>query len=118
MTNNSTEPTPPDGLPPEVATTLSQLSPEELRSTIVHAQELLRSEDEATPLVEPQSGEDIIRVTEQEGYTEVVKQFTCSDECDNCPYGPYLFHVTEEARPEGGVDTHWKFIGKITPDPE
>lgn len=118
MTNGSAKPTPPDGLPDAVAAELADLSPEQLRNAIVHAQELLRSQEERSPPVEPGPGEDVLRVTEHDGYTEIVKRVTCADGCDECPHGPYLYHVTEEPRPDGRTHDHWSFIGSVAADPE
>ncbi len=55
---------------------MSDLSTKELRKTIIHAQELLQAKGEHASPVEPQPGDDIIRATEHEGYTEVVKEVT------------------------------------------
>lgn len=110
------EPTPPEGLPDDIVARLTELSPEQLRKTIVHAQELLRSRDEVDPPVEGVPDEDILRMEERDGYTEVVKQLYCPEGCSDCPHGPYLYHITEEPRPEGGTHTHWTFIGKVSED--
>jgi hypothetical protein len=106
-------PTPPEGLPDEVVATLTDLPPEQLRLAIVHAQELLQINDETGPPIEPGPDEDILRMEERDGYTEVVKRVPCAAGCDDCPHGPYIYHVTEEPRPEGGTHVHWSFIGRI-----
>jgi len=112
------EPTPPEGVPTELAAELPRLTPEELRNTIIYAQELLRFHDETASPVEPGPGEDILRATERDGYTEVVKRAACVEGCDDCPHGPYLYHVKEESRPEGGTKGRWMFLGEIVPDEE
>jgi hypothetical protein len=109
----SEQPTPPEGLPDQLVADLNQLSADELRKTIVHAQELLRAQEERDSPVEPGPREDILRVTEHEGYTEVVKQFRCREGCDECPHGPYLYHVKEETHPSGDTHTKWSFIGTV-----
>jgi hypothetical protein len=116
MTDESDEVTPPEGLPDRIVDDLRELSVQELRKAIIHAQELLQAHDEHSSPVEPQQGDDIIRATEHEGYTEVVKEVTCADNCDDCPHGPYLYHVREEPRPEGGTDANWTFIGTVNVD--
>lgn len=116
MTGSSDKPTPPEGVPDYFATELPQLTPEELRNTIIYAQELLNAVEEKEFPVEPGPGENILRVTEHDGYTEVVKQTPCDEGCDDCPHGPYLYHVKEEARPEGGTQRRWAFFGKVYPD--
>lgn len=116
MSNDSGGPTPPEGLPEQIASDMSQLTAEELRKTIIHAQEILQSRGEEISPVEPNPGDDIVRVTEHEGYTEVVKWANCTDDCGSCPHGPYLYHVTEEPRPEGGEKPHWTFMGEVNID--
>jgi hypothetical protein len=106
-------PTPPEGLPEHVSDALADLDGHELRKAIVHAQELLRAAEETELPIEPGPGEDILRTTEHDEYTEVVKTVTCAEGCEDCPHGPYLYHVTEEPRPEGGEHTHWKFMGDV-----
>lgn len=116
MSDDSTAPTPPEGLPETVVTELDGLSTEDLRRTIVHAQELLQWRDDTPSHIDVHSGEDIIRVNERDTYTEVVKTTRCPDGCEDCPHGPYLYHVKEEPRPEGGTHTHWTFIGEVAAD--
>ncbi|MGQ3330278.1 hypothetical protein [Halorubrum sp. FL23] len=113
MTDSSERPTPPEGLPPKVVSALTECTPEELRKAIVHAQELLHHHGEAELPVSAEVNDDILRVTEHEGYTEVVKEFYCADGCDDCPHGPYLYHVTEEPHPDGGRKVHWSFMGTV-----
>lgn len=118
MTGSSDAPTPPEGIPDHLVTELHELTPDELRNTIIHAQELLQFREEKGSPIEPGPGEDIIRATEHEEYIEVVKQYSCAEGCEDCPHGPYLYHVQEEARPEGGTHFHWTFIGNVLPDDE
>ncbi|WP_302081290.1 hypothetical protein [Salinibaculum rarum] len=112
MTDSSNGPTPPEGLPDQLVSDLAGLSPDELRKTIVHARELLQFHEESEFPVEPEPGDDILRVTEHDGYTEVVKQVHCNEGCENCPHGPFLYHVTKEPQPDGDTRTHWSFIGE------
>jgi len=116
MTDASNPPTPPEGLSDSLAAELAELTPEELRNAIIHARELLQSHEERESPVEPDPGDDIIRATDKGGYTEVVKQFYCGDGCDDCPHGPYLYHVREEDHPEGGTHSHWTFVGEVGPE--
>ena len=118
MTNSSADPTPPDGLSDDIVSDLNQLKPEELRKAIIHAQELLHVREQRDPLVEPAPGEDIISVTEHEGYTEVVKKEPCYEDCDDCPHGPYLYHVKEQETPYGESRTFWTLIGEVYTDEE
>ena len=113
MTRSSERPTPPEGLPSEVIDALTDCTPEELRKAIVHAQELLHFHGEAELPINAEVNDDILRVKEHEGYTEVVKQFRCADGCDDCPHGPYIYHVTEEPHPDGSHNVHWSFMGPV-----
>ena len=101
MISSSNAPTSPEGIPDHLVVELTELTPEELRNTIVHAQELLRFQEETSSPIEPGPGEDIIRTTEHKEHTEIVKQYLCAEGCGDCPHGPYLYHVREEARPKG-----------------
>ena len=103
MSSSENEPTPPGGVPNKMAAELPQLTPDELRNTVIYAQELLQFHDETASPVEPGPNEEILRATKRDDYTEVVKRTTCAEECDDCLHGPYLYHVKEETRPEGGT---------------
>ncbi|WP_247731320.1 hypothetical protein [Halovivax limisalsi] len=118
MSSDPAEPTPPEGLPDELASTLHQLRPEELRRTIIHAQELLNYNHESPSPVEPKPGDDILSVTEHEGYTEVIKYVTETVNGTESRVGPFHYHVTEERHPDGTVKPYWKFIGDINLDDE
>ncbi|WP_126665021.1 hypothetical protein [Haloterrigena salifodinae] len=111
-------PTPPEGLPEQLVSDLNALTTEELRKTIIHAQELLNVQDEAPSPIDPQPGDDIIRVTEHDTYTEVVKRVYCNEGCDNCPHGTYLYHVTQERHPDGTETAYWRFIRDVELDDE
>jgi hypothetical protein len=116
MRENSDGPTPPEGLPDAVVAELENLSSENLRNTIILARELLQSREDHAPEIQPHPGEDILRVSKHDGYTEVVKMVPCSEGCAECPHGPYLYHVKEEPRPESPSHTHWTFIGEVATD--
>jgi hypothetical protein len=116
MTGADDGPTPPEGLPDELVSSLRALDAEDLRKTIIHARELLNAEKESAPTVESKPGEDILEVTHHQGYTEVVKRVPCGEECSECPHGPYLYHVTEERLPDGDTELYWKFLGEVDDD--
>lgn len=118
MTPNQRNPTPPEGLPEQLVSELNQLNAEELHKTIIHAQELLNFQGEVPSLVEPNPGDDIIQVTEHDGYTEVVKQIFCGEDCSDCPHGPYLYHVRQEHHIDDTEEPYWRFIGEVRPDDE
>lgn len=107
-------PTPPDDLPEDVAAVLRGLGGHDLREAIVYTRELLDARHGHPPEIAPQHGEEIVRVTEHEGYTEVVKRQPCEAGCDDCPHGPYLYHVTREPHGDGSSHQHWTFVGRVT----
>ncbi|MFD1513417.1 hypothetical protein [Halomarina rubra] len=108
-----TDPTPPEDLPPAVAESLQQLDGHDLREAIVYAQELLRALHEPHPTVEPQLGEEIVRVDERDGYLEVHKRHR---HADGSLGGRYIYHVTSEPHPDGTTHHHWTLIGREEPD--
>lgn len=116
MSPPSDGPTPPEGLPDVLTEELQGLNDEELRKAIIHAQELLMSGGSGGSTIEPKPGEDIIKVTEHERYTEVVKRVPCGEDCDECPHGPYLYHVSEEILSNGDTKLHWEFLGETYPE--
>ncbi len=118
MNDDPNEPTPPEGLPERLVSDLNGLTAEELHKAIIHAQELLNFRNEGPSAIDPQPGDDIIRVTEYDGYTEVVKQVYCGENCDDCPHGPYLYRVTRERHPDGTTSAYWRFIGDVRLDDE
>ena len=118
MTGSSRTPEPPEGLSDGIAADLEGLSPDELRKAIIFARELLQSHEATEFPIDPEPGDDVLRVTEHEGYTAVVKQHVCEAGCDDCPHGPYLYHVTEETLRDGTREAHWSFIGRVNTDAE
>jgi hypothetical protein len=115
MDDHADLPTPPADLPDAVVATLRGLDTHHLRETILYAQELLQFSHEPTEQIEPQPGEEIVGMTEHSGYIEVVKREPCGNDCDECPHGPYVYHVTHERHPDGDQRFHWTLIGERTP---
>lgn len=109
-------PTPPEDFPPDLAAELQESSVHDLREAIIYAQELLRSRHQPTLQIEPGPGEELVRLTERSGYTEVVKRQPCGDGCEDCPHGPYVYHVTREQHPDGSERLHWTLIGREAGD--
>src|SRR6056297_1084016 len=101
MDQRTDAPTPPTDLPEDLVSTLRGRSTHDLRETIIYAQELLRSRREPIDQIEPAPGEEIVELTEYPGYTEVVKRQPCGHDCERCPHGPYVYHVTRERNPDG-----------------
>ncbi|MCD2200715.1 MULTISPECIES: hypothetical protein [unclassified Halobacterium] len=117
MSDPTDMPNPPADYPENVASTLQELSVHDLRETIIYAQELLQFHHVPTDQIEPTPGEEIVELTEHQGYTEVVKRQPCGNECADCPHGPYVYHVTRERHPNGDEKLHWVLIGrKISED--
>ena len=104
------DPAPPEDLPPAAADALRTLDGHDLREAIVYAQELLHARHEPLPSVEPMEDEEIVRVTERDGYLEVHKRHRRSDgELGGC----YVYHVTREQHPNGTVRHRWSLIGRV-----
>jgi hypothetical protein len=108
------QPEPPTVLPSEAVDVIDGLTESELRAVIEYArdrQEYLHTA--AADKIEPGPGEEIVRVEERTGYTEVLKREPCGEECEDCPHGPYLYHVREELHPDGETQLHWHYIGPV-----
>lgn len=99
--SNSSRSSPPN-LPEDLAERLSQLDASELRAVISYSRSLLPRPPTVEDLLEERPGEEILDVTEEAGYTKVVKTQPCAEGCDECPHGPYLYHVRVEQRPGRG----------------
>jgi hypothetical protein len=104
---NNTDPTPPDAVPSSVATELSQLDDESLRAVLDYGQTLLNTRIEAGP------NEEIISIEDHGTHTTVIKCEDCADGCDECPHGPYLYHVRSEEHINGEENLHWVYIGEV-----
>lgn len=111
--DGKSQPAPPESLGSEVVEQLSDLSAQELREAVLYGQELLQYRKQTTPRIEPKPGEEYVRVEDHDGYTLVVKREPCGEGCDDCPHGPYVYHVTEEKMPSGERRTHWALIGRV-----
>ncbi|MFD1512084.1 hypothetical protein [Halomarina rubra] len=103
------EPTPPEDLPTHAADALRGLDGHDLREAIVYAQELLRARQEPLPTVEPQEGEEVVRVDERDGYLEVHKRHRGED---GTLGGRYVYHVARVRHPDGTVRHRWTLIGR------
>ncbi|WP_121822295.1 hypothetical protein [Halostella salina] len=107
------DPTPPADLPDDATATLRDLTDHELREAVAYGQELLQQRGDTTPRIEPQPGEEIVSMEDRDGYLAVTKRQPCAEGCSDCPHGPYLYHVTEEAHADGGTHYHWTFVGPV-----
>lgn len=114
MTDNNSEPNPPSSLPTDLIETLNQLDESELRAVIDYAQQRYEFVHPAiTDQIEAAPGEEIVQIEEQPTYTRVVKRQPCATGCDDCPHGPFLYHVHEETRPGGETKLRWRYLGSI-----
>ncbi|MFC7058335.1 hypothetical protein [Halovenus salina] len=114
MPEDNAEPEAPSLLSPALVETLDNLDEAELRAVIDYATE--RQDFLHTAVadnIEPGTGEEIVSIEEQVGYTEVIKREPCDDGCDECPHGPFLYHVREETRPDGDTKLHWHYLGPV-----
>lgn len=119
--DNSSESNPqlPPSVSSEFASELATLDADELRAVIAYAQSLLPSQPAPEELIEPQPGEEILEITEHEGFTTVLKEQPCVEGCDDCPHGPYLYRVRAEIHLEEDEPAlHWSFLGRVTSEDE
>ncbi|WP_435320674.1 hypothetical protein [Haloarchaeobius sp. TZWSO28] len=112
MDTDAPFPDPPVDLPDDLVDALQAHAdePHVVRETVLYAQELLNRLHEPSLDIEPRGEEEILRVTERPGYTEVVKR--------NHPDSPdaYLYIVTREPHPRGEDHLRWKVIGRVDVD--
>ncbi|UPW00374.1 hypothetical protein M0R88_17945 [Halorussus gelatinilyticus] len=101
-------------LPADLVDRLAELDESELRAVLSYGRSLLPEPPTVEDLLE-ECGEELLDVEAKEGYTAVVKEQPCATGCDDCPHGPYLYHVRVEKHPEQGErpSLHWKFIGPV-----
>ena len=116
MSNETDVPTPPEDLSSDLATSLRGADTHDLREAIVYAQELLWARQEPTMDMELNEGEELVRINEHDGYTVVVKRQPCSEECSECPHGPYVYRVTRERHLDGQEHLQWTFLGRTATD--
>ncbi|MFB6123615.1 MAG: hypothetical protein ABEJ78_09175 [Haloferacaceae archaeon] len=113
MTDETTEPITelPDGL----VETLHDLDDDQLRSVMAYTHHLLVERDghALADEIAAGPGEELVRVTEREGYVEVVKREPCGEGCPDCPHGPYLYHVYAESHPDGSERLRWVLLGQV-----
>lgn len=112
MTDPLDTPSPPTDFSDDVASTLQEMDVHDLRETIIYAQELLQNHNAPLLQIEPFPGEEIVEITEHSGYTEVVKRQPCGNDCEDCPHGPYVYHVTRERNLDGKERLHWVLLGR------
>jgi hypothetical protein len=106
------QPDPPSILPSEVVDVIDDLDEAELRAVLDYVHD--RQEYVQTAVadkIEPAPGEEIVRIEERPGHTEVVKREPCGEDCEECPHGPFLYHVREEVRPDGETHLQWHYLG-------
>lgn len=103
----NTNPTPPDAVPSSVVVELNQLDDESLRTVLDYGQTLLNTRIETGP------NEEIVSVEDHGTHTTVIKRESCADGCDDCPHGPYLYHIRSEEHINGEENLHWVYIGEV-----
>ncbi|WP_254536527.1 hypothetical protein [Halomarina litorea] len=113
MTNEAGSPTESTPVSTEITERLAELDEGQLRQTAEYIQDLLDSKYSVSSQIEAEEGEELVHVTEHDGYTAVVKQQPCTTGCEDCPHGPYLYHVRRETGPEGNESLHWSYIGPV-----
>jgi hypothetical protein len=112
MTGES--PDPPAAVPESISESILDLSDHQLRELIDYCGALMQfHEEQLLEKIEAGHGEELVRVEEREGYTEVVKRIPCGEDCGDCPHGPYLYHVRTIPDDEEGSRLKWRFIGRM-----
>lgn len=106
-------PTPPDVLPASLATELSALDDEGIRAVLDYGQTLLNARIEPASRIEAGPNEEIVSIEDHGTHTAVIKRHDCADGCDECPHGPYLYHVKSEKQLSGKEELHWTYIGEV-----
>lgn len=103
----------PDELPAGLVSEIQELDESELRAVIDYARSRISEiHPSVTDRLEEGPGEELITVENRGSYTEVVKRQSCPDGCPDCPHGPFLYHVTDEQRPDGTSHLHWSYVGR------
>ena len=114
MSTDPDTPSPHPAVPDDLADDLTDLTDRQLRQTAEFIQELLNYHRRSVSTgIEAEPGEEIVRVVEHDAYTEVVKREPCAEGCEDCPHGPYLYHVTREHSPDGEEHLYWTYIGRV-----
>ncbi|MFP8954852.1 hypothetical protein ACLI4Z_18105 [Natrialbaceae archaeon A-arb3/5] len=114
MTPENEKPNLPDELPTDAVEVLNQLNETELRAVIDYAKQRYEYTDSALrERIEAAPGEEIVSIEEDRCYTRVVKRQPCGKNCDDCPHGPFSYHVREEPRIDGETELHWTYLGPV-----
>lgn len=113
MTDEPDAPSVPSGVPASLSAKLVDLNEGQLRAVAGFVQRLIDRRHPISEDIEPQEGEEIVRVEEGEYYTTVLKRQPCADGCEDCPHGLYLYHVRRESHPDGAEMLNWSYIGQI-----
>jgi hypothetical protein len=111
--NTDNNPTPPDALPSSIAAEFSQLDDESLRAALDYGQALLNTHTDPASKIEAGPNEEIVSIEDHGTHTTVIKYEDCADGCDECPHGPYLYHVRSEEHINGEENLHWVYIGEV-----
>lgn len=113
MADEPDDPTLPDTVPSSFAETLDDLDDDQLRQTAEYVQSLMSRSQPVSDEIEAAPGEEIVRITEHDTYTGVVKREPCAEGCEQCPHGPYLYTVRRERSPHGEDALHWTYVGRV-----
>lgn len=100
-------PDPPESLPTDLVREVEGMDAGSLRGLIHYLQHLVDYRLTPEQQITAGEGEEIVDITEREGYTEVTKRMPCANGCDACPHGEYVYEVHRE-----GDHLHWSYIGR------
>jgi hypothetical protein len=96
-----------------VAETVADADKATLRDIVDFVQRELAERRRDLLDVDPKPGEEVVGVSEERGYTRVVLRQPCAEGCDDCPHGPYRYHVRTEQSPEREDSLPWSFLGRV-----
>lgn len=114
MSADPERPTRPERVPEALLDALDDLDADGLRAVHEYVEgRLAYTSTSVGDLIEAGPGEEIVEVTEYDGYTLVSKRVPCEAGCRDCPHGPYLYSVRAERRPDGDTSLHWSYVGRV-----
>lgn len=108
MNGPADDPSPPSDLPDDLVDRVRQLDDYRLRKLVRYSEELLdeRTRPIAEVIRETEDPDRIVRVEAEGGYATAVRR-------DPGDVPPGLYRVTREHYPDGSVDLHWRFLGRV-----
>ncbi len=112
MTTSDTER--PTDVPDELIAALEGSSDSQLREIIHYAQQLLREHPPLTDAIESRNGEELVRLTDHDGYSIVIVE---RPEEPVEARGPFAYRVNwMPSMSEGEGQYRWHYLGRVHGD--